>query len=160
MIKTLCTENTEVYNIICDSLAIEPKPNNGTLRLPLKPVGLHLDEENEENEEPEKYQEDQGNQEDILDDIQAAAPRPSSPPAASIVSAIPAHEATNKGASTAVPSTKYNHTSNNSSQSNPDSESDSDSNSSFWDYLTEKLEAIKAWAENKFSHATKNTTSS
>jgi predicted AlkP superfamily pyrophosphatase or phosphodiesterase len=34
-------ENIEVYNIICDSLHILPKPNNGTLRLPLKPVGLH-----------------------------------------------------------------------------------------------------------------------
>lgn len=34
-------ENIEVYNIVCDSLGLEPKPNNGTLRLPLKPVGLH-----------------------------------------------------------------------------------------------------------------------
>ena len=33
-----------MYNIICDSLGIEPKANNGTLRLPLKPVGLHSDE--------------------------------------------------------------------------------------------------------------------
>lgn len=37
-------ENIEVYNIICDSLGISPKPNNGTLRLPLKPVGLHTPE--------------------------------------------------------------------------------------------------------------------
>lgn len=37
-------ENTEVYNILCDSLAITPKPNNGTLRLPLKPTGLHSDD--------------------------------------------------------------------------------------------------------------------
>ena len=36
-------QNIEVYNIICDSLGIEPKANNGTLRLPLKPVGLHSD---------------------------------------------------------------------------------------------------------------------
>ena len=36
-------QNVEVYNIICDSLGIEPKANNGTLRLPLKPVGLHSD---------------------------------------------------------------------------------------------------------------------
>ncbi|KAL1302457.1 hypothetical protein AAFC00_002849 [Neodothiora populina] len=34
-------QNIEVYNIVCDSLGIDPKPNNGTLRLPLKPVGLH-----------------------------------------------------------------------------------------------------------------------
>lgn len=37
------SENTEIYNIICDTLGLEPKPNNGTLRLPLKPVGLHSD---------------------------------------------------------------------------------------------------------------------
>ena len=37
-------QNTEVYNIVCDSLGIEPKPNNGTLRLPLKPIGLHSDD--------------------------------------------------------------------------------------------------------------------
>ncbi|KAF3481879.1 type I phosphodiesterase/nucleotide pyrophosphatase family protein [Arthroderma uncinatum] len=36
-------QNIEVYNIVCDSLRIKPHPNNGTLRLPLKPVGLHSD---------------------------------------------------------------------------------------------------------------------
>ena len=29
---------------MCDSIGIEPKPNNGTFRLPLKPIGLHSDE--------------------------------------------------------------------------------------------------------------------
>lgn len=33
--------NVEVYNIVCDSLGIEPRPNNGTLRLPLRTQGLH-----------------------------------------------------------------------------------------------------------------------
>ncbi|KAJ5937520.1 pyrophosphatase/phosphodiesterase [Penicillium verhagenii] len=37
-------QNIEVYNIVCDSLGIEPLPNNGTLRLPLHPIGLHSDE--------------------------------------------------------------------------------------------------------------------
>lgn len=37
-------QNTEVYNIVCDSMGIEPKPNNGTFRLPLKPIGLHSEE--------------------------------------------------------------------------------------------------------------------
>lgn len=36
-------QNIEVYNVVCDSLGIEPKPNNGTLRLPLKPIGVHSD---------------------------------------------------------------------------------------------------------------------
>ncbi|KAJ5085170.1 Type I phosphodiesterase/nucleotide pyrophosphatase/phosphate transferase [Penicillium argentinense] len=38
-------QNIEVYNILCDSLGVDPVPNNGTLRLPLKPVGLHSDED-------------------------------------------------------------------------------------------------------------------
>ncbi|KAK8061413.1 type I phosphodiesterase/nucleotide pyrophosphatase [Apiospora phragmitis] len=34
-------QNIEVYNMLCDSVGMEPKPNNGTIRLPLKPIGLH-----------------------------------------------------------------------------------------------------------------------
>ncbi|KAH8907416.1 Phosphodiest-domain-containing protein [Coniochaeta sp. PMI_546] len=34
-------QNTEVYNILCDSVGLTPMPNNGTLRLPLSPIGLH-----------------------------------------------------------------------------------------------------------------------
>ncbi|KAH0290898.1 Phosphodiest-domain-containing protein, partial [Aureobasidium sp. EXF-3399] len=34
-------QNIEVYNLVCDSVGVVPKPNNGTLRLPLKPIGLH-----------------------------------------------------------------------------------------------------------------------
>lgn len=45
-------ENTEVYNIVCDSLSIQPKPNNGTMRLPLKPVGLHSDDPDSAEDHP------------------------------------------------------------------------------------------------------------
>jgi hypothetical protein len=45
-------ENIELYNIVCDSIGIEPVPNNGTLRLPLKPIGLHTDPETPPNETP------------------------------------------------------------------------------------------------------------
>ncbi|KAL8884224.1 MAG: hypothetical protein Q9192_006895 [Flavoplaca navasiana] len=36
-------QNTEVYNIVCGSLFVTPESNNGTLRLPLRPTGLHSD---------------------------------------------------------------------------------------------------------------------
>ncbi|KAL2130228.1 hypothetical protein VTI74DRAFT_6725 [Chaetomium olivicolor] len=36
-------QNIEVYNMLCDSVGITPAPNNGTLRLPLRPIGLHDD---------------------------------------------------------------------------------------------------------------------
>lgn len=157
--KALFTENTEVYNIICDSLAIEPKANNGTLRLPLKPIGFHLEHEYEENEEPQENQENQANinnQKDVLDEVQAQAPPP---PAsafaapASIVSATTASEATGNRTSTALPGTNRDQNHNKASDSN------SNSTSNFWDYLSEKLEAMKAWAETKISHPTNNSTS-
>ncbi|CAI4210779.1 unnamed protein product [Parascedosporium putredinis] len=34
-------QNINVYNMLCDSLGLVPAPNNGTLRLPLTPIGLH-----------------------------------------------------------------------------------------------------------------------
>ncbi|KAH7037508.1 alkaline-phosphatase-like protein [Microdochium trichocladiopsis] len=34
-------QNINVYNILCDSIGLEPRPNNGTLRLPLKTIGVH-----------------------------------------------------------------------------------------------------------------------
>ncbi|KAI9802519.1 MAG: hypothetical protein M1833_001591 [Piccolia ochrophora] len=45
-------QNIEVYNIVCDSLNIVPEPNNGTLRLPLKPLGLHSDPDAEPDDIP------------------------------------------------------------------------------------------------------------
>ncbi|RMZ86580.1 hypothetical protein DV736_g6195, partial [Chaetothyriales sp. CBS 134916] len=36
-------QNTEVYNIVCDSIGLQSHSNNGTLHLPLKPNGLHPD---------------------------------------------------------------------------------------------------------------------
>ncbi len=38
---TLALENIEVYNILCDSVGLPPQANNGSLRLPLRPVALH-----------------------------------------------------------------------------------------------------------------------
>ncbi|EUC50966.1 hypothetical protein COCMIDRAFT_21678 [Bipolaris oryzae ATCC 44560] len=50
-------QNIELYNIICDSINLQPAPNNGTLRLPLKATGLHSDNNDSangsENETPE-----------------------------------------------------------------------------------------------------------
>ncbi|KAL8894489.1 MAG: hypothetical protein Q9207_008490 [Kuettlingeria erythrocarpa] len=46
-------KNIEVYNIVCDSLGIEPQANNGTLRLPLKPIGVHSGQAPSVDEIPE-----------------------------------------------------------------------------------------------------------
>lgn len=39
--------------MLCDSVGLTPSPNNGTLRLPLKPIGVHKPEDTpEEPEDP------------------------------------------------------------------------------------------------------------
>ncbi|GKT96133.1 ectonucleotide pyrophosphatase/phosphodiesterase family member [Colletotrichum tofieldiae] len=43
--KAVKDENINVYNILCDSVGLIPEPNNGTLRLPLSPVGTHNSED-------------------------------------------------------------------------------------------------------------------
>ncbi|KAJ3486202.1 hypothetical protein NLG97_g6663 [Lecanicillium saksenae] len=43
-------QNIELYNLLCDSVGITPQPNNGTLRLPLKPIGTHTEEAVEEQD--------------------------------------------------------------------------------------------------------------
>ena len=36
-------QNTDVYNVVANSVGVVPAPNNGSLRLPLRPLGLHSD---------------------------------------------------------------------------------------------------------------------
>jgi predicted AlkP superfamily pyrophosphatase or phosphodiesterase len=45
-------QNTEVYNIVCDSIGIKPHSNNGTMHLPLKTDGLHSDGDAPQPETP------------------------------------------------------------------------------------------------------------
>ncbi|KAK4162002.1 alkaline-phosphatase-like protein [Cladorrhinum sp. PSN259] len=48
-------QNINVYNMLCDSVGITPASNNGTLRLPLKPVGLHSDDHLETPADPAEH---------------------------------------------------------------------------------------------------------
>ncbi|KAK2000432.1 type I phosphodiesterase/nucleotide pyrophosphatase [Colletotrichum falcatum] len=46
-------QNINVYNILCDSVGLIPEPNNGTLHLPLSPIGAHKSEDTpKEPEDP------------------------------------------------------------------------------------------------------------
>ena len=78
-------QNTEVYNILCDTLGLEPKPNNGTIRLPFKTTGVHGDggQGDDEGEPPEDLpggdepapETDEGDEskEDAADDTESQA---------------------------------------------------------------------------------------
>jgi len=54
-------QNINVYNILCDSIGLQPRPNNGTLRLPLKTIGVHdADPETALQDVPDPAPEDSG----------------------------------------------------------------------------------------------------
>jgi hypothetical protein len=123
-------ENINVYNLVCDSLGIDPLPNNGTLRLPLQPVGLHSDQ---------------------------AAPvvdKPADPPISSAtVSLVSSLTTTPASTSSRVSSTALVlpiSPSENESSSEPQNqpESDDEQGPTWWGTLWSKVEELKNWASD------------
>ncbi|GFF33631.1 uncharacterized pyrophosphatase/phosphodiesterase C725.05c [Aspergillus udagawae] len=123
-------QNINVYNLVCDSLGIDPLPNNGTLRLPLQPVGLHSDQ---------------------------AAPvvdKPADPPISSAtVSLVSSLTMTPASTSSRVSSTALVlpiSPSENESSSEPQNqpESDDEQGPTWWGTLWSKVEELKNWASD------------
>lgn len=121
-------ENTEVYNIVCDSLFIEPKPNNGTLRLPLKPIGLHSDTP----PDTENLVDDPPDQEPNTTN----SPTPSSPSSSSNSTIHP-----NPNLTSSISASPQNSTT-------ADSDRAKNAADNFWGFIAAKLKAIKTWVEN------------
>ncbi|KAJ5153686.1 Alkaline phosphatase-like alpha/beta/alpha [Penicillium coprophilum] len=126
-------QNTEVYNIVCDSLGVNPLPSNGTLRLPLKPVGLHSDENvpvlDTPPDPPAPTSPTAGPQ-------QPAHPRPSPPQPAPPQPkppqpAQPAPKITTPAAEEPPAA---------------DHESDGEKSSTWWDTILHKFDDLKDWA--------------
>lgn len=137
-------QNTEVYNIVCDSLGIEPRPNNGTLRLPLVPIGLHSDDVHDETS---------AIAEDFLGD-QHTANSPSTLPTDSSISSPSSATTAADAATTASPLSIKNSTlltlKNNTLLSTPGGKDD-ETTKTIWDNLIAKLEEAKAWLGNLVS---------
>ncbi|KAJ5371667.1 Alkaline phosphatase-like alpha/beta/alpha [Penicillium concentricum] len=121
-------QNIEVYNIVCDSLGVNPLPGNGTLRLPLKPVGLHSDENAPVLDTPP---DPPAPTSPTAGPVQPAPPRPSPPQPKPPQPAQPAPKPTTPAAET-PPAT--------------DHESDGEKGSSWWDTLSHKFDDLKDWA--------------
>ncbi|KAF7118246.1 hypothetical protein CNMCM5793_007652 [Aspergillus hiratsukae] len=120
-------QNIDVYNLVCDSLGIEPLPNNGTLRLPLQPVGLHSDQD------------------------APAVEKPADPPASSTASLVSSQTMTPASTSSQVSSTVLVQPTSppeNESSSEPQSEPESDDEQgpTWWGTLWSKVEEFKNWA--------------
>ena len=118
-------ENVEVYNIVCDSLGIEPLPNNGTLRLPLNPVGLHSDENTPPLGRPSDPPQSTS--------TTTVPPQPTSPVSASPVSTTPVSAAPGETTPTAGSGSKEGQ------------------GSTWWSGVWDKLEEWKEWTSELFA---------
>lgn len=129
-----CTENIEVYNIVCDSLKLTPNPNNGTLRLPLNTIGVHTSE--------------------------TSPPEPADPVPSDTIISIDPIESSSAADDTLKAPTMVGVDQPDASPDRPavhDDNSDKDEDQStkekigdeaakFWEYITGKLNDWKAWA--------------
>jgi hypothetical protein len=106
-----------VYNILCDSLGVDPHPSNGTLRLPFKPIGLHSDEDAP-----------------VLD-------TPPDPPAQTSATAEPSTSAPAPAPQPTTPSETPPATDNDS-----DSDGDNEKGTTWLDSVWDKLDDFKHWA--------------
>ncbi|KAF2750965.1 Phosphodiest-domain-containing protein [Sporormia fimetaria CBS 119925] len=119
-------QNIELYNIVCDSIGIEPRPNNGTLRLPLRPVGLHTDPDTPPDETP---------QDPVTSSTPSSTPLPSLSSLSSTASAIQELVPSSHIAQPASPTTRTA------------PEPSSHGGSSIWDWITHQAEELEEWVD-------------
>lgn len=127
-VADMSAENIELYNIICDSVGIQPASNNGTLRLPLTPIGLHTDPNTPSDETP-------------ADPVDASTPTSNTAIANTAVSSsISMASASASSSKTASPTS-----------SAPPVESSKPADESWWEWLTHKAEHAEEWVD-EFLH--------
>ena len=134
IILTYLLENTELYNIVCDSIGVTPKPNNGTLRLPLKPVGLHSDPEVPAEEMPP----------DPVESAASVVPSSSSP-LSSTTSAVSLASSAVNSFSSMSPSATVLTSSTPTASSIPDNK---EQKKPWWEWVTDKVEELKEWVDD------------
>ncbi|KAL2209169.1 Phosphodiest-domain-containing protein [Sarocladium strictum] len=135
-------QNIEVYNMLCDSIGLEPMPNNGTLRLPLKPIGLHDSEEKpQELEDPVStisMGQDGPDRPTIAPKPSAASGKAESSSTSKLsISEKPASQSTAKVATTSE-AAKSKPT----SHQGDDNGSDEQGSESWWDWITGHIDKV------------------
>ncbi|KAI5302331.1 hypothetical protein KEM56_000791 [Ascosphaera pollenicola] len=146
-------QNIQVYNMIADSLEIEPHPNNGSLRLPLKITGRHdlYDDGNTSDIESEPSK--------LTDSTMKTLPSLTPTPEPSLASTIkPSLVSTALSTSTTGTLTTVAPTTTTVSE-HPDEENDNHESEedrgffgSLWHGFLDKVDATKHWAEHIFDH--------
>jgi hypothetical protein len=121
-----------VYNIVCDSLGVDPLPGNGTLRLPLKPVGLHSDENAPVLDTPP----DPPAPTSTAVPPQSTSPQPSAPQPTLPQSKPP--QLVQPAPKPTAPPAKAPPT--------PDHDEDKEKDSTWWEKISHKFDDLKDWA--------------
>jgi hypothetical protein len=142
-------QNIEVYNLVCDSVGIVPKPNNGTLRLPLKPIGLH--DSMPPKEIPEDMLEDPssiGGSDKLTSTglIATASAEASSEVMESISSLTQASRPTIVATDAPVPTRPVIH----DDVSQEDEDKNGKDTNLWWDWVKGKLDGAKDWASGLY----------
>ncbi|KAI5268909.1 Phosphodiest-domain-containing protein [Aureobasidium subglaciale] len=122
-------QNIEVYNLVCDSIGVVPNPNNGTLRLPLKPIGLHGSMP--PNDLPEDMPEDSSNSIEVSTVITLGA-----------LSSNQASRPTIATTDAAAPTRPVIH----DDVSQEDEDNNGKDTNLWWDWVKGKLDGAKDWA--------------
>ncbi|KAF5018423.1 hypothetical protein F66182_9597 [Fusarium sp. NRRL 66182] len=143
-------QNIEVYNMLCDSVGVEPGPNNGTLRLPLKPVGVHKPEDTPE--EPADPPSTPKESEKPSQPVRPTIPQKPTQPQRPTLPVAPSQSAqttkTTVSAKKPVKPSKSAAPSRGGGDKDEDSDSDSDSDDEdeedegIWDWFTHKVEKV------------------
>ncbi|KAG9204127.1 hypothetical protein G6514_001764 [Epicoccum nigrum] len=134
-------QNIELYNIICDSIGMTPAPNNGTLRLPLKPVGLHNDEQDAANETPS----------DPVEFHTLTSTLPSAATMSAVISSLSSLAASASGladATASLGSSILTPTATSSTTSAPPAQSSKPAHKHWWDWLTDEADKIEEWVDD------------
>lgn len=134
MTLTYVSENIELYNIICDSIGLTPAPNNGTLRLPLKPVGLHNDDGDSANEVPS----------DPVDPYSSL----SAPPSAATISAVISSTSGLDSTTAALQGSASVSIAPSVTSSAPPTSSSKPAHKHWWDWFTDKADDIEEWVDD------------
>ncbi|KAF3046673.1 hypothetical protein E8E12_011517 [Didymella heteroderae] len=134
-------QNIELYNIICDSVGLTPAPNNGTLRLPLEPVGLHNDDEDTVNETPSDPV--------GIHTLTSATPSAATMPA--IISSVSSHAASASGLDDNTATLKGTASASvapSATSSAPSATSSKPAHRHWWDWFTDEAEKIEDWVDD------------
>ncbi|KAJ8112368.1 hypothetical protein OPT61_g5245 [Boeremia exigua] len=133
-------QNIELYNIICDSIGMSPAPNNGTLRLPLKPVGLHSDDDDTPNETP-------SDPVGIHSLVSAPTPMATVSAASSSLASVAA-SASDLGGTTASLEGSTASVETSTATSAPPATSSKPAHKHWWDWFTDKADKIEEWVDD------------